>query len=77
MDTKYIFADALKTCMKKSPYEKITVKDITDTCNLSRQTFYRHFLDKGYGSNRDSGYTYEYGLCVFRENRRIYRACLT
>ncbi|WP_279071306.1 TetR/AcrR family transcriptional regulator [Faecalicoccus pleomorphus] len=46
MDTKYIFADALKTCMKKSPYEKITVKDITDTCNLSRQTFYRHFLDK-------------------------------
>ena len=46
MDTKYIFANALKTCMKKSPYEKITVKDITDTCNLSRQTFYRHFLDK-------------------------------
>ena len=29
MDTKYIFADALKTCMKKSPYEKITVKDLS------------------------------------------------
>lgn len=46
MKTKYRLANALKECMTKAPYEKITVKDITDVCHLSRQTFYRHFLDK-------------------------------
>ena len=46
MDTKYLLAEALKICMKKAPLEKITVKDITDTCGISRQTYYRHFQDK-------------------------------
>ena len=46
MDTKYLLAEALKKCMKKAPLEKITVKDITDTCGVSRQTYYRHFQDK-------------------------------
>ena len=32
--------------MKKAPLEKITIKDITDTCGVSRQTFYRHFKDR-------------------------------
>lgn len=46
MDTKDLLAQALKQCMKKSPLEKITIKDITDTCGVSRQTFYRHFKDR-------------------------------
>ena len=46
MDTKYLLAEALKRCMKKAPLEKITIKDITDTCGVSRQTFYRHFKDR-------------------------------
>lgn len=43
---KYLLAEALKKCMKKAPLEKITVKEITDTCGTTRQTFYRHFRDK-------------------------------
>ena len=46
MDTKDLLAQALKQCMKKAPLEKITIKDITDTCGVSRQTFYRHFKDR-------------------------------
>ena len=45
MDTDYMLAAALKKCMTKAPLDKITVKDITDVCGVSRQTFYRLFQD--------------------------------
>lgn len=44
--TKYRLANAVKECMKTTPVDKITVKDIVETCDLTRQTFYRNFLDK-------------------------------
>lgn len=37
---------ALKELMRQMPFEKITVSDITDRCQLNRQTFYYHFADK-------------------------------
>ena len=40
---KYRLADAMKSCMKKAPVEKITVKEITEECGVTRQTFYRNF----------------------------------
>ena len=43
---KYKLATAMKECMKKMPVEKITVKEIVEECGTTRQTFYRHFLDK-------------------------------
>lgn len=43
---KYQFANAIKVCMKKMPLEKITVTDIVLQTGVSRQTFYRHFVDK-------------------------------
>lgn len=43
--TKKALADALKEEMKKKPFSKITVKDITSACNLNRNTFYYHFED--------------------------------
>ena len=43
---KYRLAEAMKECMKKSPVEKITVKEITEECGVTRQTFYRNFQDK-------------------------------
>ena len=43
---KYRLADAMKECMKKAPVEKITVKEITEECGVTRQTFYRNFQDK-------------------------------
>ena len=43
---KYRLADAMKQCMKKSPVDKITVKEIVEECHTTRQTFYRNFQDK-------------------------------
>ena len=44
--TKYKLANSVKECMKTTPVDKITVKDIVEGCGLTRQTFYRNFLDK-------------------------------
>lgn len=44
--TKYRLAYAMKECVKTTPVENITVKQITEKCGLTRQTFYRNFLDK-------------------------------
>ena len=44
--TKYRLARAMKECMKCTSVENITVKQITEECGLTRQTFYRNFLDK-------------------------------
>lgn len=45
-DIKYKLANAMKECMVSAPVEKITVKEIVDTCGITRQTFYRNFQDK-------------------------------
>lgn len=44
--TKYKLANSVKECMKTTPVDKITVKDIVEGCGVARQTFYRNFLDK-------------------------------
>ena len=46
MDIKYKLAEAMKSCMKTSSVESITVKQIVETCGVSRQSFYRNFIDK-------------------------------
>ncbi len=45
-ECKYKLAQAVKRCMKASPVESITVKQIVEECGVSRQTFYRNFIDK-------------------------------
>lgn len=42
---KYITI-ALLQLMEKHPYEKITIKDITDHAGVARLTFYRNFTNK-------------------------------
>ena len=44
--TKYKLAEAMKECMKTSKVDAITVKQLAEKCGLTRQTFYRNFLDK-------------------------------
>lgn len=44
--TKYKLAASVKECMKNTPVDKITVKDIVEGAGVARQTFYRNFLDK-------------------------------
>ena len=43
--TKKAFAEALKELMEHKTLDHITVKDITDRCEMNRQTFYYHFHD--------------------------------
>ena len=49
---------ALKDIMRQTPFEKITVSDITNRCQLNRQTFYYHFADK-YALPFTDGLTFE------------------
>ena len=44
--TKEALATALKKLLEQQPLSKISVKHITDYCNISRNTFYYHFKDK-------------------------------
>ena len=43
--TKYRLAQALKECLKTTPLEEITIKQLVSSCALTRQTFYRNFAD--------------------------------
>ena len=45
-DIKYKLANAMKGMHVFLSCEKITVKEICDTCGVTRQTFYRNFQDK-------------------------------
>lgn len=45
-ETKYAFASAIKSLVKKRSLDKITVIDIVRESGMTRQTFYRHFCDK-------------------------------
>lgn len=44
--TRKSIVDALLTLMSEREIEKITVKDITETADVNRATFYHHFKDK-------------------------------
>ena len=41
--TKYRLARGMKECMKSTSVENITVKQITEECGLTRQTFLQKF----------------------------------
>ena len=43
--TKKRLAQALKKSMAKKSFDKITVKELLEACDLSRPTFYYHFQD--------------------------------
>lgn len=43
--TKKALEASLKKVMLKKPLDKITIRDITDDCGISRMTFYYHFQD--------------------------------
>ncbi|WP_312694751.1 TetR/AcrR family transcriptional regulator C-terminal domain-containing protein [Caproiciproducens sp.] len=43
--TKQQLANSLKELMGRTPFNKITVQNVTSNCGLNRQTFYYHFKD--------------------------------
>ena len=44
--TRVLLQDALFNLLKTTPFESITVQDITAEATVSRATFYAHYLDK-------------------------------
>ena len=44
--TKRVIADSLKELCREKPFDKISVGEIAEKCNINRQTFYYHFQDK-------------------------------
>ena len=42
-NTKEKIVQAFKELLEEKEYSKITISDITEKCNISRQTFYYHF----------------------------------
>lgn len=44
--TKRALSAALKELMQEKPFEKISVADICEKCEMNRQSFYYHFRDK-------------------------------
>lgn len=45
-NTKSMLAETIKQLIRNKPLDRITVTDIATTSGISRQTFYRHFIDK-------------------------------
>ena len=43
--TKKAFATSLKKLLSQKPLDKIKITDITEDCEVNRQTFYYHFKD--------------------------------
>ena len=41
--TNYRIARSMKECLESTSVDNITVKQITENCGLTRQTFYRNF----------------------------------
>ena len=43
--TKYALESSLKKMMLTKPLDKITIRDLTEDCGISRMAFYYHFKD--------------------------------
>lgn len=44
-DTKKLIFDTFITLLEKKPFDKITVKDIVEECDINRNTFYYYYSD--------------------------------
>ena len=45
VETKELIVEAVKRLLMQKKVKKLTVKDIVDECNITRQAFYYHFED--------------------------------
>ena len=90
--TKKALAGALKELMDTKPFQKISVSDICERCQMNRKSFYYHFKDKydlmnwiydtefiGVAKNKNyqSGWELAEDVCeYFYDNRDFYRKAL-
>ena len=43
--TRYALQNALIACMQQKPFNRITVREICETADINRSTFYMHYKD--------------------------------
>ena len=43
--TRYALQNALIDCMQRKPFNRITVREICETADINRSTFYMHYKD--------------------------------
>ena len=43
--TRYALQNALIVCMQQKPFNRITVREICETADINRSTFYMHYKD--------------------------------
>ena len=44
-DAKKLISSTFVKLLSSKPFDKITIKDIVDTCEINRNTFYYHYSD--------------------------------
>ena len=85
--TKKVLSAALKELISETPFDKITIKDICDKCEMNRKSFYYHFKDKYDLVNHifytefilpskavkyNDGFDFFLDLCRYLEENRIF-----
>ena len=46
LDTRQLLVESMIELASTMPFDKITIKEITDNCGVSQRTFYNYFTDK-------------------------------
>lgn len=44
-DTKTVISETFLELLRQKPFDKITIKDIVESCNINRNTFYYYYSD--------------------------------
>ncbi len=70
-DTKYRIADALEFLMQTKSISKISISDIMNKSGLSRQTFYRYFIDIYDLINWLHSERNQMSISIFEENKNV------
>ena len=66
--TKALIGESLKVLMRNHPFEKITIKMITDEASVIRPTFYNYFCEDVYRRFKTVICMYEERLCFLQES---------
>lgn len=70
--TRYALQNALIVCMQQKPFNRITVREICETADINRSTFYMHYKDIYELLDEIEEQVYQEIDAIFPKNRRLY-----
>ena len=62
--TKQVLEESLKKLMLHKPLDKITIRDLTEDCGISRMAFYYHFSLPDIACNFNCSFVYRHFLSI-------------